>query len=265
MGLKNDQNRASRMASGRRRHPEREENRSSWYLLTGLILGLLLGLAYTWWINPVEYNNASPTTLKETYKNDYRSIIAQVYAATGNFVRAESRLALLGDNDPIAVLSAQAQRILAQGGSDAEARALAMLAAALQNATPQPVQQTTPTPIIATSTTTATEPQPDIVPTDTLPAPTETQQPTPSPTKTETVRFELESQEQLSWLGGEERFFTGLKPNISPGYADYQLEPEENYALIVADGEPLLDLSAQTCEQDDETFWGGWTLVFQTP
>ena len=39
-------------------HPN-SQKRSSWYLLTGIILGLILGLAYAWLINPVIYKSAS--------------------------------------------------------------------------------------------------------------------------------------------------------------------------------------------------------------
>ncbi len=271
-----------------KRTPGTEEKQSSWFLLTGLVLGLLLGLAYTWWANPVKYNDTAPATLKETYKNQYRSMIAQVYAETGNLPRAKSRLALLRDENPILELGAQAQRILAQGGPEAEARALALLAAALQTAqTPTPGQPSAN----HTSTATVTE-TPLVLPTQTLPAATAT--PQPSPTPTERVSFELESQEllcdsslekpmlyifvydsaglpvpgvtlRISWMSNEEQFFTGLKPQISPGFADYELSTEETYALTVADGSPILDLKAQECTDEETLYWGGWTLIFQTP
>jgi hypothetical protein len=281
MGLRHYQNQPQKT-------PDNDEKRSSWYLLTGLIIGLILGLVYSWWINPVKYNDTSPATLKETYKNHYRSIIAQVYSETEDLTRAKSRLALLRDEDPILELGAQAQRILAQGGPEAEARALALLAAALQTAqTPTPGQ---PQPL-PTLTAAATE-TPPLLPTQTLPAVTAS--PQPSLTPTEIVSFELESQERLcdsaletpmlhifvydsdglpvpgvalriSWMGGDEQFFTGLKPQVSPGFADYELSTEETYALTVADGSPILDLSAQECTDEEEPYWGGWTLIFQTP
>jgi hypothetical protein len=271
--------------------PEEEEKQSAWYLLTGLILGLLLGLAYTWWINPVAYQDTSPASLKEPYKDQYRSIIAQVYVETGDLTRAQSRLALLKDADPILALGAQAQKILAQTGSEAEARALAMLAAALQTQlTPTP--SLTETQVTNVPSPTATQAATTSIPTNTLPAPSVT----PTPTPTETLSFELDSQEvlcdptdsgplleifvydaaglplpgvelRISWLGGEETFYTGLKQDISPGYADFQMEIGETYALTVAGGETVLDLRAQECalEEEAETYWGGWSLIFQAP
>ena len=38
-------------------------------------------------------------------------------------------------------------------------------------------------------------------------------------------RQPIEGQEIIvSWSGGEESFFTGLKPEISDGYADFQMQ-----------------------------------------
>lgn len=142
--------------------------RSPVYLLTGLILGLILGVVYAWLINPVVYENTTPTSLGEADKDHYRSTIAQVYAATGDLQRAAFRLAVLADSDPIYALGAQAQRALANG-NDAEAHALALLATALQGL--QPLQNTLPE--IEPPLTTITDPAPS-VPTHTLPVPTST-------------------------------------------------------------------------------------------
>jgi len=105
--------------------------RFPWYLLTGLILGFLLGLVYAWRVNPVVYSDTEPATLRADYIDLYRATIAQTYAATGDLARAESRLALLRDEDAIFALGTQAQHLLAAGEAG-DARALALLAAALQ-------------------------------------------------------------------------------------------------------------------------------------
>jgi hypothetical protein len=102
-----------------------------WYLLTGLVLGFILGLLYAWLFNPVVYSNTEPATMRADYKDLYRATIAQAYAATGDLARAESRLALLQDEDPVFALGTQAQQMLAVGEAY-DARALALLAAALQ-------------------------------------------------------------------------------------------------------------------------------------
>jgi len=134
------------------------KNKGAWFILTGLILGVILGTAYSVWINPVVLNNAHPASLIASDKDIYRITVAQVYAATGNFDRAYHRLELLNDVDPFFTLGAQAQRALAAGDGD-QAYALALLASALQSRQP-----TQPVP-------TATFQN---IPTQTLPIPTQT-------------------------------------------------------------------------------------------
>lgn len=109
------------------------EQRGPWYLLTGLIIGLALGLIYSWWIHPVEYVDTPPSSLRDDYKDAYRLMIAHAYAANPDRVRALERLKLLKDADPQRALTEQAQKILANEGSELDARALGALASALQN------------------------------------------------------------------------------------------------------------------------------------
>ena len=149
-----------------RTSPQPRQKSSPLYLLTGLILGLILGLMYAWVINPVIYENTVPASLGDADKDFYRSTIGQVFAVTGDLERAFLRLTLLEDPDPVYALGVQAQRVLAEG-QDEEARALALLASALQGLP----QFQEPTPENTVLQPTATESQP-LVPTHTLPIPT---------------------------------------------------------------------------------------------
>jgi hypothetical protein len=92
---------------------------------------LLFGLLYTWVINPSRLVDTSPDHLAPAFKEHYRSMIALAYESNGDLGRARGRLDLLKDENPAIEFSAQAQRILAQGGSPQEARALAALASAM--------------------------------------------------------------------------------------------------------------------------------------
>jgi len=134
--------------------------RSNWYLLTGLLLGFILGLMYTIAINPATQLDTIPASLKDINKDGYRGIIAQVYAATGNLERAKLRLELLEDQDAVHTLGVQAQRTLADGNAE-EARALALLAYVLQSEN-NPAFLPASTPTI------------QFIPTQTLPMPSAT-------------------------------------------------------------------------------------------
>lgn len=105
-----------------------------WYLLTGILIGFLAGLAIAWIVQPVEYTDTSPASLQPTYKDRYRVLIAAAYAASGDLVRAKARLELLGDENSLQALTEQAQRTLAEGSSPEEARALSLLASAMGQA-----------------------------------------------------------------------------------------------------------------------------------
>ena len=145
---------------------EEPQKSSPLYLLTGLVIGVILGLIYAWAINPVKYERVTPARLQAREKDVYRGTIAQVYAVTGDLERALKRLALLEDDDPAMTLGAQAQRSLAAGNIE-EARALALLSSRLQTE-----GDTSPTlPASAPQTPIIEEPSTG-VPTQTLPATT---------------------------------------------------------------------------------------------
>ncbi|MCB2178646.1 hypothetical protein KQH61_04440 [bacterium] len=102
------------------------------YLITGLILGVALGILYAWVLTPVETIETTPADLRADFKEDYRVLIARSYQANYDLNRAEARLALLGDAAPARALAVQAQLTLGEEGQEDAARALGLLAAALQ-------------------------------------------------------------------------------------------------------------------------------------
>ncbi len=71
----------------------------------------------------------------------------------------------------------------------------------------------------------------------------------------------------LTWANGEENFFTGLKPEISNGYADYVMQAGISYSLRVANtGTPVSGLTAPSCPvTGGQTYTGGLKLTFQQP
>ncbi len=115
-----------------------EDERGNWYLLTGVVLGIILGILFAWIISPVKYVDTAPESLKDEFKDQYRVLIASAYVANGDLVRAKARLALLDEVDIYLVVAEQAQQMLAEGGSVEEAQALGRLALALGQEIPQP-------------------------------------------------------------------------------------------------------------------------------
>jgi hypothetical protein len=71
----------------------------------------------------------------------------------------------------------------------------------------------------------------------------------------------------ITWDSGKEQFFTGLKPELGNGYADYSMTPDITYSVQLARGSDVaLGLTAPTCQSTDgETFLGGIKLTFQQP
>ena len=291
--------------------------RFPWDILFALLLGVGAGIMYAWIIAPQGLANSNPALLRADFKDQFRLSIAASYTATGNLPRAQARLALLGDNNPIETLNAQAQREIASGNFT-QADQLAVLASALENGTAVLIQ-ITPTPetfepIDASEPTITAFPSPEDIPfvlTETLESPdipetqsiatqlvisTPTPRPTRTPLPTQGAPFRLISADTvcdpnlpdgllqvvvynsnrrqlagikviITWDTGGEEFFTGLKPELGNGYADFLMFSNTSHAVQLAIGSEIAtDLVPLTCETSSgETYLGGYKLTFQQP
>jgi hypothetical protein len=289
--------------------------RFPWSILFALLLGVGLGLAYAWVITPRGVTDTGPSALRADFKDQYRSLVAASYAATGNLPRAQARLSILGDTNLIDALNAQAQRMHASAQTFERADQVVALASALgaegsgapvstptleiidagNTFTPTSLPQLTGEPILEAETPQLIETQPAVF--ETLPAVSE---PTSRPTRTSTPEpgepFALAGQETLcdtnlpegllqvlvlnrsrrqlagveiviTWDGGEEQFFTGLKPELGNGYADYLMTPDTTYAVQLGRGSDAAQgITPPVCQNPDgENFIGGIKLTFQQP
>jgi hypothetical protein len=279
--------------------------------LLGLLVGFGIGLIYAWVISPIRYVDTNPATLRTDFKDQFRLAIAASYAANHNLDRAKARLILLGDQDPIQELTAQAQRMLGAGEAFNIIQDVAALATDLQSGTASvsPTITAVPTSIQVQGPQTQALPAPNTsTPTEVISSPTiestSTQAifdtPTPRPTRTPVptagAPIQLASQDQvcnpnltdglmqitvldshhhqmagmeiiITWNGGEEHFFTGFKPEIANGYADYIMQPGIIYtARVGQSGVPAPNLSAPACpDSNGQTYTGGLKLTFQQP
>lgn len=273
--------------------------------LLAFAAGAALGLFYSWIISPVSYVNTSPDTLRPDFKDQMRASIAAAYVSTGNLERARARLALLGDIAPAQALNAQAQRMLAAGESPVGVQHVVQLAGDLeiQPASFSPTGTSSLPPARATSTPPPQAgPSPDLtqtsIPQQTIEPPPTIASPTRPSTRTPTPRagspFGLSSRETLcdlelqqgliqvivtdsrkrqlagaeiivAWDGGEEHFFTGFKPELGDGYADYAAQSGVIYSVrMAAGGSPIAGLIPPTCSSDQNSvFTGQIKLTFQ--
>ncbi len=71
----------------------------------------------------------------------------------------------------------------------------------------------------------------------------------------------------VTWASGENHFFTGLKPELGNGYADFLMKPDTIYSVRVVEGGSFVpNISAPTCtDPNGGTYLGGLLLTFQQP
>jgi hypothetical protein len=267
--------------------------------LAGFLIGLALGLTYTWVIDPPPLTSTIPAALNPHDKEIYTVLIAAAYVADEDLDRARSRLAGLEDPDTQKTIVDLAERFINEGRDPRDIRALARLSDALgdTSAAMRPfIATSTPTP---TLTPTPTPPPPTPTPTRVVPA-TSTPTVTPTPRRTPTAQpaemFGVVQSTALcdpttdgllrvyvrddtgqgvpgvqilvNWPGGEDRFFTGFKPEADAGYADFEMEPDEVYQVELVDvesdtarevGARLADL----CPDLPSDVQPSWQIVFQ--
>lgn len=70
------------------------------YFLLAILIGFIGGLMYAWRLNPVEYVETRPETLRIDFKTDYVLMVAEAYTAERNLELAVQRLMLLGESSP---------------------------------------------------------------------------------------------------------------------------------------------------------------------
>lgn len=73
------------------------QKRSPLYLITGLIIGLILGGFYGWVVNPTRYVDISPQSLHPDQKKQYLILISQSYQANEDIGRSYARIKQMMD------------------------------------------------------------------------------------------------------------------------------------------------------------------------
>jgi hypothetical protein len=264
-------------------------------LFVGVAIGLALGLTLTWVVWPVQYYDTDPVDLQPEHKEDYIVLVGSTYAVDGDLARAEARLAKLEEKDIGSMVAGLVESYLREGRDVEETRSLAKLADALGVSTSAMlVYIATPTPLptfTPEGPSVALGPPPPMVPTPTPPATAGL----PGATTTPEAVFNLVEERRfcedqgggrilvyvrdeegqglsnvritISWPESEDEFFTGLKPEEDPGYADFAIQQGMMYNLVIAGAESVeglnTEFSAADCPNTEQPVPSSWRLVFQ--
>lgn len=222
----------------------------SLFLLFGLGLGL--GLWTAWEVWPWVRHSDQPSELRWEDKEEYVIMIAKEYLRYGDVERAREQLALLGFADPL-----QAVVDLVEAG-DESAPALANLAYALGSRDAALAAYLS------------------------MPSPTSTRESEPSFRLVESLDLGCGEFPQglimvyvqdgegsgvpnvalkVSGPQGDDLFYTGLKPRIDVGYADFAFFTSGEYNVRVAEGiSQVVRVMAKPCERGSHR---AWRVVFQ--
>jgi len=104
-----------------------------WVFITlALLTGIGLGLAYGWVIDPVDYFNITPDTLRADYKTDYVLMTAEAYRAEQDPGLAARRLAIFGSQSPSTIASEALNHARINGFSDSDIALIQELVTSMQ-------------------------------------------------------------------------------------------------------------------------------------
>lgn len=251
-------------------------------LVLTVAAGLAGGLLYTWYLEPIEEPNAVPDSLRFEDKMIYLILVGDLYVYEGDLAQTEARLSELGLEADGGLLADLIEQYLDAGERPEEARNLAQLAKDLGAsggilqvfaAVPTPTPEWTPTLPPPPAGTAA--PLPTVTPAPNFRLVEQTAIcAAPGRPGRIAVWVENAGGEQLSgmeivvsWPTGQDRFFTGLRPEWGAGYADFEMAPRIEYDLALADqvgdvAQGLAsDLSSGVCPTD--TLALDWKLIYR--
>jgi hypothetical protein len=247
--------------------------------LAGLIAGLACGLSYAWLINPLNRSQTGPAQLSRAEQDSYILLVSEAYAADGDWSAVERRLAAL--NDPIVPgrVVELMEKAVREQHSLPQAQHLAALArdlGASSAAVPLFAPPIAPPPAAVATITTSRE---TAARATSAPARSTADEEEAAPATQAAVMpdaFELLGSElncdgaavarlaffvedglgaprpgaaiMVRWEEGADTFYTGMRPEIDPGFADFEMTPGVVYAVIGPDGKALLsDLQTEPC------------------
>ncbi|HJS20133.1 MAG TPA: hypothetical protein VJ785_15400 [Anaerolineales bacterium] len=102
------------------------------FIVLALLAGIGLGLAYGWIIDPVDFFDLTPDTLRADYKADYVLMVAEEYRVEQDPGLAARRLAVFGSQSPSAIAASGLEYARSQGLPDSDTVLIQELVTAMQ-------------------------------------------------------------------------------------------------------------------------------------
>ena len=100
--------------------------------LLGLLLGIALGLVYGWVVDPVDYVDTTPDSLRPDYRADYVLMAAEAYQKEQDPDLAARRLAVLGSQPPGDIAGQALEQARGFGFADSDLALMQKLTTAMQ-------------------------------------------------------------------------------------------------------------------------------------
>jgi hypothetical protein len=102
------------------------------FFVLALLVGIGAGLAYGWVIDPVDFFDLTPDTLRADYKTDYVLMTAEAYRVEQDPGFAARRLAVFGSQSPASIAAHGLAYARANGFPDSDIALIQELVTAMQ-------------------------------------------------------------------------------------------------------------------------------------
>ena len=102
------------------------------FILLALLAGTGLGIAYGWYVDPVDFFDLPPDSLRADYKADYVLMIAEAYRHEQDPGLAARRLAVFGSQSPSSIAANGLEYARANEYADSDIALMQELVTAMQ-------------------------------------------------------------------------------------------------------------------------------------
>ena len=102
------------------------------FIILALFAGIGLGLAYGWYVDPVDFFDLTPDALSADYKADFVLMTAEAYRLEQDPGLAARRLAIFGSQSPSAIATSGLDYARANSFTDEDIALMQELVTALQ-------------------------------------------------------------------------------------------------------------------------------------